>query len=233
LVDIVLRELAGVPDLLSLQRVDRARYPLLLESVAGGNALSRWDLLLAADGNGLRLDADGTTRRLDGMSVDGDFLSALDRDWLAARSDGDALELPFRGGWALYLGYELAAQIEWNLSLGNDAIEIDPHLLQEAFVEILRNANTHDRGEGAFVFEVRREGGSVEFRLTEPKTNLEGTTEDWGGRPLERVRSGHYGLGLFRARGIFEAHHGKYRVHFDPAASVLETIVTLPCSGGQ
>ena len=108
----MLRELPDVPDLLSLQRFDRARYPLLLESVAGGNAQSRWDLLLASDGNGLRLDADGTTRRLDGMSVDGDFLTALDRDWSALHGNAPTGELPFRGGWALYLGYELAAQIE-------------------------------------------------------------------------------------------------------------------------
>jgi K+-sensing histidine kinase KdpD len=123
---------------------------------------------------------------------------------------------------------ELAAQIEWKVSLGEEAMEIDPHLLQEAFVEILRNANTHDRGEGAFVFEVRREGDSVEFRLTEPKTNLEGTTEDWGGRPLERVRSGHYGLGLFRARSIFEAHHATLRAQFDSGTSTLVTTVALP-----
>jgi anthranilate synthase component 1 len=112
LVDIVLRELTDVPELLSLQRADPARYPLLLESVAGGNALSRWDLLLAGDGSGLRLDADGVTRRLDGTPVDGEFLAALDRDWSSLPADPASPELPFRGGWALYLGYELAAQVE-------------------------------------------------------------------------------------------------------------------------
>ena len=108
----MLRELAGAPELLSLQRVDRARYPLLLESVAGGNALSRWDLLFASNGSGLRLDADGITRRLSGAPVQGDFLDALDDEWLAAASASKDPSLPFRGGWALYLGYELAAQVE-------------------------------------------------------------------------------------------------------------------------
>ena len=108
----MLRELAAAPELLSLQRVDRARYPLLLESVAGGNALSRWDLLLASDGTGLRLDADGITRRLSGAPVQGDFLDALDAEWLAAASASKDPSLPFRGGWALYLGYELAGQVE-------------------------------------------------------------------------------------------------------------------------
>ncbi len=108
----MLRELPGLPDLLSLHRAQCARYPLLLESVAGGNAMSRWDLLLASDRSGLRLDPDGVTRRLDGSLAEGDFLAVLDRDWSDLHDAAPSHELPFRGGWALYLGYELAAQIE-------------------------------------------------------------------------------------------------------------------------
>ena len=58
-----IRELAPGTDLLRLQSVDPARFPLLLESVAGGNSLSRWDLLLLGDGDGLRLEADGRVQR--------------------------------------------------------------------------------------------------------------------------------------------------------------------------
>jgi len=107
---------AGV-DFLALHRARSSRYPLLLESVAGGNALSRWDLLLVADGDGLRLDADGVTRRLDGQVVDGDFLSALDAEWRAHPATDTEASLPFRGGWALYLSYELAGQVEPVLQL--------------------------------------------------------------------------------------------------------------------
>ena len=123
----LIRELPAGTDLLRLQSGDPSRYPLLLESVAGGNALSRWDLLLVSDGSGLRLDADGATRRLDGTPAPGDFLAALDADWraLAAPHDDathdagmhDAATLPFRGGWALFLAYELAAQVEPSLRL--------------------------------------------------------------------------------------------------------------------
>jgi anthranilate synthase component 1 len=110
-------------DLLRLQSADPTRFPLLLESVAGG-PLSNWDLLLCGDGRGLRLDADGVTRRLDGTAVAGPFLDALDRDWrdahdataTVATTAADAA-LPFAGGWGVYLGYELAAQIEPTLAL--------------------------------------------------------------------------------------------------------------------
>lgn len=106
------RALPAQVDFLSLHRARRERYPLLLESVAGGNALSRWDLLLIANGEGLRLDGDAQVRRLDGSAVAGDFLDALDADWRGQRiAHGDG-STPFRGGWALYLSYELAAQVE-------------------------------------------------------------------------------------------------------------------------
>ena len=118
------RELSPGLDLLGLNRLDRSRYPLLLESVAGGNALSRWDLLLVADGSGLRLAPDGVTRRLDGDPVAGKFLDCLDADWARLRTHGprssdphDPTQLPFRGGWGLFLAYELAAQIEPVLQL--------------------------------------------------------------------------------------------------------------------
>ena len=123
---------------------------------------------------------------------------------------------------------ELAAEVEWKNSLGEEALEIDPHLLEEGFLELFCNAAAHERGEGALIFESRREGESIEFILREPKTKFDGETENWGGRPLRQIRSGHYGLGLFRTRSIFEAHHGTLRAQFDPAASSLVTTVSLP-----
>jgi K+-sensing histidine kinase KdpD len=123
---------------------------------------------------------------------------------------------------------ELAAEVEWKSSLGGEALEIDPHLLQEAFLELFDNASAHGRAEGALGFEAHRAGKAIEFILREPKTKFDGTTENWGGRPLSDIRSGHYALGLFRARGIFAAHHGTLRAQFDPAAATLVTTVALP-----
>ena len=113
-------------DLLALRALAPARYPLLLESAAAGGK-ARWDLLLAGGDEGLLLGADGRTRTLAGRPLAAGFLDALDAAQAELRtrpgcgtvtgrhredgSDGtDAL--PFRGGWALYLGYELAARIE-------------------------------------------------------------------------------------------------------------------------
>ncbi len=104
-------------DLLALHRLDPGRYPLLLESVAHGTAQARWDLLLVASGDALTLGRDGLTRDATGTVVAGDFLDALDAAWRAARLPREEPRWPFRGGWALLLGYELAGQVEPVLQL--------------------------------------------------------------------------------------------------------------------
>lgn len=113
------RTLDVAPDLLDLHRLDPARYPVLLESGSGG-ASGRRDLLLAHAGEGFALHRDGSLRTLAGTPIAGRFLDALDARWRASRrrvaeadADADAdADVAFRGGWALLLGYELAAQIE-------------------------------------------------------------------------------------------------------------------------
>ena len=114
---LVTRPLPVAIDLLDLHRFAPARYPALLESVASGTAQGRWDLLLASNGESLSLAHDGVTRREGGQVVEGDFLSALDRAWRAQRTPREEPRWPFRGGWALFLGYELAAQVEPVLQL--------------------------------------------------------------------------------------------------------------------
>ena len=67
----------------------------------------------------LWLDREGRVRAT-GMTPAGQgFLSSLERWWLEERSrgDDDAPPLPFCGGWFVFLGYELAAEIEPRLLL--------------------------------------------------------------------------------------------------------------------
>ena len=55
---LVTRGLAPGLDLLDLHRAAPARYPLLLESSAAGTVQGRWDLLLAANGDGFLVVVD-------------------------------------------------------------------------------------------------------------------------------------------------------------------------------
>jgi anthranilate synthase component I len=108
-------------DLLDLQRWQPQRYPHLLESVAHGTPQARYDILFAFPEASLALGSDGRIRHAGAATGEAaDFLSVLDRQWriaAAARlpatvSEAGAERLPFTGGWFVYLGYELAAQIE-------------------------------------------------------------------------------------------------------------------------
>jgi anthranilate synthase component 1 len=106
------RSLTSPVDLLALHRLAPARYPMLLESSARGTAQGRWDLLLATNDEALRLDRDGITRDHLDTEIPGDFFAALDAAWQSQRVPRDEPRWPFRGGWALTLGYELAGQVE-------------------------------------------------------------------------------------------------------------------------
>jgi len=114
-------------DLLALHERFPARYPVLLESVSGAAELGRHDLLFALPGARLTLTADGALHGDAAVAESsGRFLDALDawfhslaRDAGEGRGEGNAL---FAGGWFLYLGYELAAEIEPSLRLPNSEL---------------------------------------------------------------------------------------------------------------
>jgi anthranilate synthase component 1 len=125
-------------DLVELHRLDPASYPGLLQSTAHG----RYDILFAFPGDSLVLDAEG---RLLGpgsaAGAPGDFLAALDQWWRehqVAVPGGSGL--PFTGGWRVYLGYELAGQVEPCLRLPAAAA-----VLPVAMATRFRSALIHDR----------------------------------------------------------------------------------------
>jgi K+-sensing histidine kinase KdpD len=123
-----------------------------------------------------------------------------------------------------------AAKIKWDVNVGDAGLEMDPQLLQQAFVELLRNAFQHEAKVTSLEAKVDIEREHLIFRLREPKAKFELSTEHWGREPLRGVGQGRYGLGLNRARVIIEAHGGELRAEFDRGESVLRTTVTLPIS---
>jgi anthranilate synthase component 1 len=114
-------ELALAPDtLLALAGRHPDRYPVLLDSAADG-LLSQVSLLAALPRGSLWLDARGgvhTTGSLPPLSA-ADFLSTLEAQWRSAAGQGGAPRpagIAFTGGWFVYLGYELALQVEPSLA---------------------------------------------------------------------------------------------------------------------
>lgn len=112
---LVIVELAAVPDLLALAASNPSRYPALLQSSDGhaGEGLSkigRWDILAVADS--------GNTNDVIVSDTGAGFLEALRTAYHKERFTHPAKpNLPFQSGWIVYLGYEMAAQIECRLQL--------------------------------------------------------------------------------------------------------------------
>jgi anthranilate synthase component I len=101
---------------LSLVEQYPERYPALLESgaVSVADHAARFDILPFVNGESLQLAGNGD---LTGPHAgDGGFLAALEEWWQSLRTEPQT-ELPFTGGWVLYLGYELATEIEPSLNL--------------------------------------------------------------------------------------------------------------------
>jgi anthranilate synthase component 1 len=172
---LIIKALASVPDLLALHACHPARYPHLLSSNAqrinpqqpsqtqnpSQSHAPRFDILFACPQQTIHSDQTG-------------FLPQLDVAWQAEaeqfrreqpsnHADDPVLaDLPFTGGWFLYLGYELAQQIEPGLQLPSAedglpvafatrfpaAIIIDAHneqaylLCESAFADCLEEIET-------------------------------------------------------------------------------------------
>ena len=131
-------------DLLDLQRLNADRYPFLLESAGGSSPLARYDILFACPGEALTLHADGRVTADDCELPRQDFLNALDARFNAERQTQPAPgELPFGGGWFLFLGYELVGQIEPRLCLPASSPELPRALAVRISCAVIRDHARH------------------------------------------------------------------------------------------
>jgi anthranilate synthase component 1 len=109
-----------------LAYADPEAFPVLLDSAARG-PLSRYSILAAYPQAILWQDGRRALHASPGPAPSaGGFLAALDSRWRAERqahhtdAEASASERapgPFRGGWVVFLGYELAAEVEPLLAL--------------------------------------------------------------------------------------------------------------------
>ena len=123
--DLLFRTVARDVDFHALHRAYRERYPFLLQSTAINETLGTCDILFARSETALVLDQLQALKTVAGSATvtgSGDFLEALDHWWQTEQCETAASRSPFHGGWFLYLGYELAGQVEPSLQLQTDTL---------------------------------------------------------------------------------------------------------------
>jgi anthranilate synthase component 1 len=128
----VVRRLPVAIDLLALHAVNPERYPFLLESAASASGQNRFDILFACPHESIAATAGERA-----------FLSRFDAAWGSARADKDGVpEVPFAGGWFVYLGYELAGEIESSLRLPEYGDAFPTAIATRIPAAVIRDSNT-------------------------------------------------------------------------------------------
>lgn len=135
-------ELQDPPDQLAIHQHAPERWRFLLASSASAGALGRWSILLRASDETLTLWPGAAG--LQGPGEASTFLGRL-RQWSQANHAPGCEALPFVGGWFVYLGYELAGEIEPTLELppADDGLPL-------ALAQRCRSALLHDHLDNRF-----------------------------------------------------------------------------------
>lgn len=111
---------ANLPELLQFNQYNPARYPYLLSSSASRQDNTQYDILLACPLFSLTLDADKNLHCSNKhLPLATGFFETLEnfyqKNQLAVSPSSE--NLPFTGGWFVYLCYEMAEEIEPTLKL--------------------------------------------------------------------------------------------------------------------
>jgi anthranilate synthase component 1 len=109
--------LSSRPDLLALLENHPDKFPFLLETTALATKSDNkgFDILFALPQQQLVKDSENKIKLNHQLCETSSFLTELDKIWRQEKIEStleDEIALPFCGGWFLYLGYELAAEIE-------------------------------------------------------------------------------------------------------------------------
>src|SRR5688572_30167952 len=142
----LIRELPSGDDvsarMLHLHARHPGRYPAFLDSAATGGSLGRYSILVAAPGEQLILGRNG---QLSGPGAGTRFCERLNEWWCAEQGPAPPPPWPFAGGWFLYLGYELAGEVEPTLTLPLSSLDV------VACAWRMRAALVHDHRTGQTV----------------------------------------------------------------------------------
>lgn len=112
-------------DFLLLHKQNPQRYPYLLESLDTGTSRSRFDILFAFPQEIIELSSNNIIKKNNVEMTSTDVLAVFDEAWADSGTDSGTdsgnrhsrVDVPFSGGWFVFLAYELAASIETVLDL--------------------------------------------------------------------------------------------------------------------
>lgn len=117
-------------------------------------------------------------------------------------------------------------KLSWDSKLRDESLSVDAALLALTLRELLDNAAAFSPGSQIRATAYPKED-RVNFELEEFKKEPV-DPGGWSINPLESTRRGNYGLGLWQARRIIEAHGGELSQRYVPDGNWLVSTVWLP-----
>ena len=131
-------------EMISFFELNREKYPFLLESSAKGNKSARFSIVFC----------DPDTKLIKNNLEDFNFLGTFNKFWENERLSQDhdilkekEIDIPFLGGWFVYLGYELIYEIENKLNIPNS-----PFKFPTAFASRVKSAVILDKSKEIIYF---------------------------------------------------------------------------------
>ncbi len=123
---------------------------------------------------------------------------------------------------------EKMGPVEWAVQVGEESVNVDIELIFAVFTEVFENTFQFAEAGGNIAVAVFVRDGHFVLEVRETKKAVPADPATWGVEPFVSTRRGNYGLGLYRARSILEAHCGTLQFSHDPADALLISRVTLP-----
>lgn len=171
-----LQQLNDCPDLFDLVEQHPERYPFLLENSGKPSNLGRYDILFAFPGKQLTALPDGELLH-DGRELATDsFLDQLDEIYKCQKDQIDLAHkygLPFCGGWFIYLGYELATEIEPVLAASSHQPKLPRAIMTEIPAGIVRDKQTGK----SFIFATGDDADAQLSTIIQDVSSLTGRTD--------------------------------------------------------
>lgn len=117
-------------------------------------------------------------------------------------------------------------EMTWSSKLGSQSLAVDAALMALTLRELLENASQFSPGS-KITATATAHPDRVTFELHETKKEPV-DPKGWCTNPLQSSRRGAYGLGLWQAQRIVQAHGGDLSQRYVPDGGSLVTTVWLP-----
>ena len=123
--------------------------------------------------------------------------------------------------------------LSWSADVGTRQIDIDFEMACAALAEIFKNVAACDDPKAAITFCASLEGETLHLLFAKKIAAAPESMDRLGREPFVGVQRRNYGVGLFYAARVAEAHDGKLEMRHDAQSGLFQAEMILPVKGEE